>query len=224
MKKIAVLAAMAGFAAVSAADIELQMDVDFSRGAMTSAAAAAGGDGILQTSEVLGYTGDIVFTTDGNTALVAVAIDPPGGVAPGFTAGSLSTFSMTVSFVGGSVTGGSVSVTTIGGGAFSSGVGTGGSIAAKVGGGFTIDGLLTGAAFTATEPGTKFAGADVTAFLGPLSGDFINLDFEPRLSGASLGVDTNSDIDLFVSIPLPAGGAMALAGLGLVGSIRRRGF
>ena len=36
------------------------------------------------------------------------------------------------------------------------------------------------------------------------------------------GVDTQSDIDIFVVVPLPAGGAMAFVGLAGLASVRRR--
>lgn len=209
-------AATAGFASISSAAVELQIDVN-----SLVVSVDNGGDGgeSFRGNGSFGtnYTGSISMNDGPQSVLAGLLCDGmPLGVS-----GTLTDFTGTINFTNGEVDGGSFTVEVMesGGGTntYSADIGTVGSIKEQAGQGFQIDGLTFNGMFSSDT----FAGADVTRWneAEPLPGSFLTFQFEP---GAD-GVDDETDIDIFVVVPLPAGGAMASAALiGLAGVRRRR--
>lgn len=200
----AAVAMLAG-AGVASATTELQIDVN--------ALTATAGPG-FSTS----YTGNVTLTTNVNSMLAGMLID---GVGQSFN-GTLDDFNGTINLVNGAVTGGSFSVDVLESDAvtvntYSASIMSGaGAVGTQAGQGFTIDGLTFAGAFTSAT----FAGVDVSPWFNaqPLTGSFLQFAFSPDAQG----VDTQSDIDIFVTVPLPAGGAMAFVGLAGLAGVRRR--
>jgi hypothetical protein len=201
-------AAAAGLATAAHADTELQIDVN------SLVVSTSGGSGSFGAD----FTGSLEMNDGPESNLAGLLCD---GMPLGID-GTLSDFSGTINLQNGTVSGGSftIEVTESGGGTNSymaqiaSGVG---SVEPQAGQGFQIDGLTFQGMFSSDT----FAGADVSPWFGaqPLPGSFLTFQFEPNANG----VDDETDIDIFVVIPLPAGGAMASAALvGLAGVRRRR--
>lgn len=200
----AALAMLAGASTASATQV-LQIDVN----ALTATAGAGFGTG---------YTGNVVLSTNANSELAGILIE---GVNQGIS-GTLDNFAGTINLVGGAVTGGSFSIDVLEAdnvtvNTYSASIESGaGQVNTQAGQGFSIDGLTFAGAFTSAT----YAGVDVTKWFDaqPLRGSFLQFAFNPDANG----VDSGSDIDVFVTVPLPAGGALAFAGMaGLVG-VRRR--
>jgi len=164
------------------------------------------------------YTGTVDLTTNSNTGLAGILIN---GVGQSF-AGTLDAFSGSIELDGGMVDGGSFSVSVLEAdnvtvNTYSASIVSGeGQVNPQAGQGFSIDGLTFQGAFTSSV----FAGIDVSDWFDaqPLPGSFIQFAFNPNAQG----VDPDSDVDIFVTVPLPAGGAMAFAGLAGLASVRRR--
>jgi len=200
----AALAAFAG-ASVASAGTEVQIDVN----ALTATAAP----GFSTT-----YTGDVVLSTNANSMLAGMLIDGVGQTVTG----TLSDFTGTISIANGLVTGGSFTVEVLESDAVTmnsytaSIVGGSGSVGTQAGQGFTIDGLTFAGLFSSNT----FAGVDVSPWYDaqPLVGSFLQFAFNPN----AMGVDVQSDIDIYATVPLPAGGAMAFAGLVGLAGVRRR--
>ena len=201
---VAALAVLAGASTANATQV-LQIDVN----SLTSTA----GPG-FDTN----YTGDVTLSTNGNSELAGILI---GGVNQGIT-GTLSDFVGTISLVNGMVMGGSIMIDVLESDAMTmntyaasivSGIG---QVNTQAGQGFSIDGLTFDGSFTSTT----FAGVDVTKWFDamPLRGSFLEFAFSPD----DQGVDSDADIDVFVTVPLPAGGALAFAGLAGIAGVRRR--
>ena len=93
-----------------------------------------------------------------------------------------------------------------------------GRINHQAGQGYAIDGLTINGMFS----DATFAGIDISRWFGlqPVLGSFLNFSFDP--GDDPFGTDQNSNIDIFVTVPLPAGGAMAFAGLAGLAGVRRR--
>lgn len=198
-----VIAATAMFAATTSASAvnELRFDVN-SLTIATSGGGAFGG---------LIHTGTLTLTGDANTFLAGVLID---GSPVAFSYSTIA-LSGTITLDGGSVTGGSFSVTIDGTEIYSSSIlGGSGSVNTQAGQGFTIDGLTFAGAFSTTS----WAGVDVTIWdaAEPLHGSFLNIAYNPGVTG----VDVDSDMEVFVVIPLPS--AAGLASVGLIGLASRR--
>ncbi len=199
------LALLAG-AGVASATIELQIDVN----ALTAAASGPGFDE--------NFTGSVDLSDNGNSALAGILID---GVQQAF-AGTLNDFTGTINLNNGDVTGGSFTVAVLESdnvtiNTYSATISSGaGDVNSQAGQGFNIDGLTFQGMFSSST----FAGVDVSAWFDaqPLTGSFLQFAFNPNMQG----VDTQSDIDIFVTVPLPAGGAMAFVGLAGLASVRRR--
>jgi hypothetical protein len=200
----AALAFLAG-ASVASANSVLQIDVN-----SLTATAAPG----FSTS----YTGSVDLSTNMNSELAGILI----GGSNQMISGTLDNFTGTINLVNGQVDGGSfvVSVLESDGVTINSYSATindaAGQVNTQAGQGFSIDGLT----FDGTFSSATFAGVDVAKWFDnqPLTGSFIQFAFNPNAQG----VDGDSDIDIFVVVPLPAGGMLAFAGLaGLVG-VRRR--
>ncbi len=207
-KKLAVsaaaLAAFAG-ASVASAGTEVQIDVN----ALTATAAPG-----FSTS----YTGDVVLSTNVNSMLAGMLID---GVGQSIT-GTLSDFNGTINIVGGAVTGGGFTVEVLESdlvtmNTYSATIVAGsGTVGTQAGQGFTIDGLTFAGVFSSAT----FAGVDVSPWFAaqPLFGSFLQFAFSPNAAG----VDVQSDIDIYATVPLPAGSAMAFVGLAGLAGVRRR--
>jgi len=236
-KQIAVIGA-AAFASVAYGGRELQIDVNSLTTSVMDAMPGAAGSTFEVDSYVannvdgsggtprgggfgLDFTGSISMTDDATSILAGVLID---GMSQSIN-GTLSTFSGQIDFVNGDVDGGNFTVTVLENdgitlNSYTAQITQGvGDISTQAGapGQFSIDGLTFEGFFSSDV----FAGVDVSDWneAEPLIGSFIQFKFAPNASG----VDTDSDIDIFVVIPLPAGGALASAGLiGLLGVRRRR--
>ncbi len=200
-----------GSVAVTAASAEsvLQFDVN----SLTATASGA-----FDT----GFTGTVTLADDGNSTLTDMLID---GTAQGIAAGQLGSFTGTIVITAGIVTGGTFTITDTSGASYTASIVDGsGIVSASPGatGPFRIDGLTFSGAFAGlTGVGnTDFAGVDVTTWSSaePLGGSFLQFKFGPD----AFGIDTNADIDIFVTVPLPT--PFGLAGVGLIGlaTLRRR--
>lgn len=200
----AAIAALAG-AATAEATQTLQIDVN----ALTATAGPGFGTG---------YSGTVDLTTNSNSELAGLLIN---GVGQSFV-GTLDAFSGSIELDNGTVDGGSFTVSVLEADSvtvntYTASIVSGdGQVNTQAGQGFSIDGLTFQGAFTSNV----FAGIDVSDWFNvqPLSGSFIQFAFDPNAQG----VDPDSDVDIFVTVPLPAGGAMAFAGLAGLASVRRR--
>jgi hypothetical protein len=200
----AALALLAGAGVASATQV-LQIDVN----ALTATAAPGFS---------VGYTGSVDLTTNANTELAGILING----ANQSISGTLDGFTGTIELVNGDVAGGSFAVSVLEAdmmtvNTYSATIsGAEGSVNTQAGQGFSIDGLT----FAGTFSSAVFAGVDVSDWFDaqPLTGSFLQFAFNPN----AMGVDGDSDIDIFVVVPLPAGGAMAFAGLAGLASVRRR--
>jgi len=200
----AALAAIAGAATAEATQV-LQIDVN----SLTATAGAGFGTG---------YTGTVDLTTNANSELAGILIS---GAGQAFS-GELDSFAGSISLNNGMVDGGSFTVSVLEAdmvtiNTYTASIVSGeGQVNTQAGQGFSIDGLTFQGAFTSAT----FAGVDVSDWFNtqPLSGSFIQFAFNPDAQG----VDSDSDVDIFVAVPLPAGGAMAFAGLAGLASVRRR--
>jgi len=237
-KQIAVIGAVAMCATAALGARELQIDVN-----SLTTSVMDGGSGMTPSSftidpEVpfaggntgatprgggfgLDFTGSISMTQDASSILAGVLID---GLSQSVN-GTLSSFSGQIDFLNGDVDGGQFTVTVLENDAVTMNSYTAqiipgvGDIDPQAGspGQFSIDGLTFEGFFSSD----LFAGVDVSDWneSEPLSGSFIQFKFAPGEDG----VDNDSDIDIFVVVPLPAGGALAAVGLvGLAGVRRRR--
>lgn len=197
------VAALAGVAAGATAAPELFIDIN------TLTATFSGGGGFTTTS-----TGSILLTANANSVLAGVRKD---GVAQTVTS-TLSTFSGRIDLVGGFVTGGFVSILNADASSYTADIFSGvGQVTSQAGQGFSIDGLTFNGLFSSTF----FAGVNVTGWFNnqPRPGSVITFAFNPN----SNGVDTNSDVDLYVvGVPMPAAAGMGFAGLAGLGLRRRR--
>ena len=206
------VAAIAALVIGSAANADTELQID-----LNSLLTTGGG-----SSFGTGFSGTMTIADDSDSALNAGFID--GALGTGFFSLALKDMSGSITLLAGTVTGGSLTViawdTTPGSGTFStyaaSIVPGSGVITSQAGQGFSIDGLT----FSGTFSSTTFAGVDVTAFddVEPLWGSFLEFGYDPDTSG----VDANSDLDLYVIIPLPSTAGLGLLGLATIGARRRR--
>ncbi|MGP1309399.1 MAG: hypothetical protein ACTS27_04300 [Phycisphaerales bacterium] len=183
----------------------LQLDINTLTAQAANAAGAPGAFGGVT------HTGAINLSGNANSALQEILI---GGAGQNIAAGQLASFTGSINLVNGGVTGGSLMFTLNDGESFSTQiVGGVGQVNTQAGQGFLIDGLLTNAAFT-SDP---FAGAGITPYFNaqPLDGSFLNFQFNPNANG----VDTSTDLDVFLVPSAPAAGVL---GLGLAGFASRR--
>lgn len=205
MRSIKIFAAVAAAALSSAAQAgtELQMDLN----SLTATA-----NGPFGTN----FTGTITLTKDSNSTLNAILID---GVDQNIASGQLNALTGSITIAGGTVTGGSFSVTDTSNNVYTASiVNASGTVTTSAGqtGPFRIDGLT----FQGFFNNATFAGVDVTDWqsVQPLNGSFLQFKFGPNANG----VDIDSDVDLFVVVPIPTAVGMASLGLLGIGSIRRR--
>ncbi|MFG0257711.1 MAG: hypothetical protein ACF8GE_07420 [Phycisphaerales bacterium JB043] len=181
---------------------ELHLDVN------SITVSTAGGGAFGGTS----HTGTLLLSGDVTTTLADILID---GVSQ---AESYSTIAVSgsITLVGGAVTGGGFTITIDGTETYSASIVSGvGAIVAQPGQGFLVGGLTFGGFFNTTS----YASVDVTPWdsAEPLHGSFLNFSYGPDGSG----VDTDSDLDVYILIPTPA--AAGLATVGLAGlTLRRR--
>jgi len=223
---LSILAALF-IADASRASSELQFDINSITTTITSNA-----DNVAFHE---GFTGNLRLGHDDDSFFSRILID--GARMSGFdndvSDGSgwvLSHFSAKVNLLEGEVLGGFlyIEVERINGGIETGEINTyeadvtagDGDINRQAGQGFSIDGLTVNGMFS----DATFAGVDVSSWFEgqPLFGSFINFSFDP--GDDLLGADENSNIDIFIVVPLPAGGVMGLAGLGILAIRRRRSF
>jgi hypothetical protein len=204
-------------AAAATATPTLQLDVNgFQIQAVDGAGASTAFGGLT-------HTGALKFSfTQNVTELQAVlAQTVPAGpfVNQGFS-GTLANFSGQVNLVNGQVTGGSI-VVSVNGGAdtYQTNIMSwSGQVASYVGGGYKIEGLTSGGAFS----DSMFGNVDVSPWFavqggGGLLGSFLEFNFDPDAQGAGY-----SDMDLFVEVvPLPPAVLTGMATLGGIVAVRR---
>lgn len=208
--KFVAVAAAAFASSVSLASL-LHIDINALRSQSVNANGAASAFGGLN------HTGAINLSSGPNSVLADLILN---SVGQNIAAGQLQSFSGSINLVNGGVTGGSFALTLTDGHTFTTDIVGGlGSVASQIlpGGvqGFSIDGLTTNGVFSSST----FAGANIAPWFNaqPLDGSFINFGFNPNSSG----LDTASDLDIFL-VPTPAaGGVFGLAALGLAGRRRR---
>jgi hypothetical protein len=175
----------------------------------------------------LAHTGSLAFGfQSGTSELVDISIQQSIGGQPvhqDFT-GQLTNFSGNVNLSGGRITGGNFTFAD-GADTYSADIVPDvGAVGTYVGGGFTLQGLTINGHFS----GNHFAGVDVSPWfnaqtLNGIIGSFLQFNWNPNAQGFSY-----ADMDIFAevsAIPLPPAawtGLSTLAGVGLLGYIRRR--
>lgn len=163
------------------------------------------------------HTGVLTLSADADASLTDVLID---GASQDFGDG-LAALSGEIRLSQGVVLGGYVRVTTADGAVYAASIMPAfGDVSPQPGQGFSIDGL-TGLGLFSNLPGeTRFAGVDVSPFLGgrggAIDGSFFLFGFGPNAQGQ----DTDADLELYLVIPAP--GSVALAGVGAALGLRRR--
>lgn len=209
MKRSTILAAalVAAAATASQAATTLQLDLN--------SIVVSGGAGFDQN-----FSGTLTLGTDANSSLAGILLNGTG-IGPG-AGWSLSSLVGTIDISGGTISGGSFTITAGDGistdtytAAIVNGVG---SITFEAGIGWRLNGVTFNGLFS----GDTFAGTDVSVFNAaePLSGAFTEFAFSPDAAG----IDTDANMDVFVTIPLPTTAAMAsLPLLGLAVRRRRNG-
>lgn len=166
------------------------------------------------------YTGDVVVSSNSSGDLATILGINPGSStdlgANGTFTGTLQSFSATVSMTNGQISGGSFAVTLASGQVYSAQIAAGSGLVREIRSGFFFDGLTFDGAFTSVN----FDGIDVSNFFNniPLAGNFIEFAYNPDANG----LDTTSNMNIFVSVPAPMGAALGLAGLAGVAARRRR--
>lgn len=210
---VCVVGILAGLAGSAQAANELQFDVD------ALSAQATGG---LPFSESFTGTLHVYSAGDANARILDLLVD---GSAQGTGGASASAgefdFDLSISFSGGDITGGTVSIKADSSGSentyTASLSSTSGGAILFIGGGTFIIGGLTFDGLFADAAGT-FLGVDVSPWgsVQPVPGRFSEIAFNPNAAG----FDMDTDVDVFVTIPLP--GAVGMASLGLVGLAARR--
>ena len=158
-------------------------------------------------------SGFLMFGEDGDSTLNGIKLD---GVDQSTTA-TLSFFSGMLELTGGTVVGGSLDVILSDGSRYSAFVAEGsGRVVSQAGQGYAIDGLTFAGAFFNLIGGTDFGGVDVSGIgVAELPGSFLTFTFGPD----GQGVDTDTDIDIWI-VPAPTGAA--LFGLAGLAAVRRR--
>lgn len=213
--RLGIIVAAVGIAGSGAmAANELQFDVD----ALTADASGAFSESFTGTLHV--YNTAAMADVNGNAMLLDLLVD---GTAQGTGGASTSAFSfdLSISFSGGDITGGSVSIAVDQGGSentytASLASSSGGAILFIGGGTYIIGGLTFDGTF-ADAAGT-FLGVDITPWGSrqPVPGRFSQIAFNPDARGR----DVDTDVDVFVAVPLP--GAAGMASLGVLGLASRR--
>lgn len=214
-----------GGASASLATVTLQIDVN----GLSAQSKDSGGANVAFGGVT--HTGSVAMSNDGNSVVNSVGIVTGSSFAAAANGWTINSFIGSILLSGGLVTGGSVYLEVTDGTftdsfsatiADTSASANPGKVETFAGGGFTIDGLIFSGTFVDGGADSKFAGYDVSQFLvsnGLLTGSFLNFVFNPDGSG----LDANSDMDLFVVIPLPTSAGLASLGLaGLAGTRRRR--
>lgn len=202
--KITIIGAAAALSTAASAATVALIDVNGMAAQYTPAAGGSFG---------VGATGAINFATDANTILAGVALD---GVNQTLTAG-LQSIVGTINLAGGVVQGGSFTITATDATSYTATIVAGiGQVATQAGQGFSIDGLTFNGLFS----GASFAGVNVSDFFNgqPLTGSFLQFAFRPNAQG----FDRDSDLDVFVSVPMPAAAGLGFAGLAGIAAGRRR--
>ncbi len=194
---------------IASADETLQMDLNaLGVQVMNSLGAPSAFGGLNHTGSV--NLSDVF----GTSSLAGIFIDT---INQGFN-GTLTDMTGLIQLTNGNVTGGSLSVTVNGVDTYTAQIANAGYVENYIGGGYTIQGLTFNGAFSSS----MFGNVNVAAWAeGTLPGSFLQFNFEPTANGTGF-----ADLDLFVQVvPLPpaaATGLASLAGLMLVGRLRRR--
>ncbi len=221
---LATLAASLGVASGAQAETELQFDVN---SISTRISSNASGEVFSEN-----FTGSLRLGHDDNSYLSRILVD---GANMGFDDArsdgfgwAMSHFSAKINILNGTVLGGFLflevesytggladGVTNTYEATFTSGQG---EVNRQAGQGYSIDGLTIDGMFS----DSTFAGIDISRWFGaqPLVGSFINFSFDPGQD--PFGVDENSHIDIFVTVPLPTSVLFGLASLPIFTIIRRR--
>ena len=170
----------------------------------------------------LTHTGSVDFSMiQGASVLNGMFANGPGG-GPlqnmGFN-GTLSNFTGQVNMTNGQVTGGFLTIAVNGGSdSYTTNISASGHVESFIGGGFKIEGLSNGGAFS----DALFGNVDVSNWFNQtLIGSFLQFNWLTDEFGAG-----SADMDVFVDVvPLPSAawaGLASLAGIVVVRKVRRR--
>ncbi len=157
------------------------------------------------------HTGTVAFSVDPDSFLVAVLID---GVSQSLSA-ELAGVQGVIELDNGVVIGGGFTIDASDGSQFIASLVAGaGIVRTQAGQGFRIQGLTFSGAFASAN----FAGVNVAAWGGnQLEGTFLLHSFGPDAGG----IDTTTDLDVWVEVPAPAGTSL-LVFAGVMVARRRR--
>lgn len=171
------------------------------------------------------YTGTLTFSFQAGITYIS-AVEKTGSFGNLWdNSEALSSYTGTMTFVGGVITGGSFSMGLTSGdsysGSFFDNQGGTGNIFAAGSGDWSIRAGTKAGTFVDGDADSSFGNVDVSEFLNPLYngtlfGDIFEFDYNGGL------VDTDVDAEFTVVVPVPPAAGLGLAGLLGVAVLRRR--
>jgi hypothetical protein len=162
------------------------------------------------------YTGSLLVSHDANAGIADLRLN---GASRSMTS-ELSMLDGRIDLDNGAVVGGFFTVLLADGSEYTTAIGgSAGAIEFTQADGFAVDGLTQGGVFESL-PGGEFGGVDISPLTGrgvdSFIGSFLLFAFDPID-----GIDTNVNLELYLTIPSPGGAALFAAG-GLAALGRRR--
>lgn len=196
---------IAGVVACAAAPADAAFSLQIDVNSLTAEFSPSSGSGFDTNA-----SGFLMLSGDGNSTLNGIKLDGADQMA----SATLDSFSGMIELTNGTVVGGSLDIVLSDMSQYNASIAEGfGRVYLQAGQGFMIDGLTLLGVFS--NP-SNFGGVDVSG-LGEegLMGSFLTFAFDPD----SQGVDTDTDIDIWV---VPAPTSAAIFGLAGVAALRRR--
>lgn len=202
-----------------AAPSVFQFDVNFTTATISGATTSAGFDT---------FTGSITAADDGDSTLDGTSSDDTSFEK--FASANFD-YSLRMDFVNGAITSGAIFIQVANGDTFTADLVANSQGVILNSGRLTVDANTTNNDFVDGDADGMFgpngAGATIPVPSLDLSGNVIQFFFEvgnifAAANAAIAATDTSVDTDIIVAIPLPTGGLLAAAGLGLVATRRVR--